>query len=371
MCHKFNREVWLQYPELVNNPVLKRLVHQTWPTNPHWLAALLFLPALLFYLFKAPLQTWRYWVLGSKRFGWGVFKHFYQDAALVALKPNILHFEFGALAVGKTYLKELLNSKLSVSFRGYDLNYIGLNTPNYYYNLWETLDGAHFLGQDLWHRAQKRGAPQNLLHVLIPPALDPSQFPERSSRRNEALGSKDQPIKIISVGRLHWKKGYEFNLDAIKHLTDQGIHCEYRIIGAGDYEDALYYARYQLDLENTVSFYGSLPHKHVIKHLQWADVFLHGAVSEGFCNAVLEAQVMGLPVVCSDADGLPENVVDGVTGFVVPRRDPAAMAEKLALLASDGTLRRTMGRAGRKRVETNFRIEDQLSAFEKYYLSII
>ena len=156
-------------------------------------------------------------------------------------------------------------------------------------------------------------------------------------------------------------------MQAVRFLLDQGINCRYEIIGDGDFEAPLYFARHQLGLEDVVDFLGGIPHVQVIQHLGQADVFLHGAVSEGFCNAVLEAQAMELPVVSSDADGLRENVQDGVTGFVVPRRDPEAMAEKLAILARDGELRRRMGVAGRKRVETHFRIEDQLAAFEAFY----
>ncbi len=101
--------------------------------------------------------------------------------------------------------------------------------------------------------------------------------------------------------------------------------------------------------------------------MNWADVFLHASVSEGFCNAVLEAQAMRLPVVTSDADGLPENVDDGRTGFVVPRRDPAALAEKLAVLAGDAALRREMGEAGRARVEHCFSLPRQIADFDRFY----
>ncbi len=76
---------------------------------------------------------------------------------------------------------------------------------------------------------------------------------------------------------------------------------------------------------------------------------------------------MRLPVVVSDAGGLPENVADGVTGFVVPRRDPDAMAEKLAILINDPELRQEMGLAGRQRVEALFRLEDQIRAFGSLY----
>lgn len=76
---------------------------------------------------------------------------------------------------------------------------------------------------------------------------------------------------------------------------------------------------------------------------------------------------MGLPVVVSDADGLPENVDDGRTGFVVPRRDPVSLAEKLVVLAEDSSLRREMGAAGRARVENCFSLPRQIAEFDRFY----
>ena len=76
---------------------------------------------------------------------------------------------------------------------------------------------------------------------------------------------------------------------------------------------------------------------------------------------------MCLPVVCSDAGGLPENVQDDVTGFVVPRRDPSGLATRLAQLAHDPELRERMGQAGRQRVLQHFQLRDQITAFENLY----
>ena len=118
--------------------------------------------------------------------------------------------------------------------------------------------------------------------------------------------------------------------------------------GEGSCLDAVAYARHEMGLEESVSFLGPLPPTAVKREMLWADVFLHAAVSEGFCNAVIEAQAMKLPVVCTDADGLPENVCEGETGFVVPRRDPEAMALGISRLAADPSLRERMGRAGRQ-----------------------
>jgi colanic acid/amylovoran biosynthesis glycosyltransferase len=285
----------------------------------------------------------------------------------VQLRPDLIHWEFGALAVGRMYLKELLSCRMVHSFRGYDLNFAGLENPDYYQEVWAQTDGLHLLGNDLWQRAQRRGSPSDQLHVLIPPALDPEKFNPEGREYVAEAGSARRPLRILSVGRLEWKKGYEFALAAVKILVAKGVHCEYRIVGGGEYLEAVAFARHQLGLEEVVHLMGALPHAEVNNHLLWADVFLHAAVSEGFCNAVLEAQAMMLPVVCTDADGLPENVADGDTGFVVPRRHPGELADKMLLLAKDHTRRQQMGQAGRQRVLTHFRLQDQVAAFEGFY----
>jgi colanic acid/amylovoran biosynthesis glycosyltransferase len=142
-------------------------------------------------------------------------------------------------------------------------------------------------------------------------------------------------------------------------------------VGAGPYLEAVAFARHQLGVEPQAHLLGALPPAEVKEKMQQADVLLHAGISEGFCNAVLEAQAMMLPVVCSDADGLLENVMDGETGFIVPRRNPAALAEKLALLAADPQQRQSFGAAGRRRVLSHFQVSDQLDAFERLYRQVL
>jgi glycosyltransferase involved in cell wall biosynthesis len=94
-------------------------------------------------------------------------------------------------------------------------------------------------------------------------------------------------------------------------------------------------------------------------------------VSEGFGNAVIEAQAMRLPVVCTDADGLAENVVHGETGIVVHRREPRQLSDALARLAVEPDLRQRMGAAGRARALSRFRIADQIAAFSALYERVV
>jgi len=99
-------------------------------------------------------------------------KRLYLESDLIRLAPDIVHFEFGALAPGRMYLRQLLGCRVVVSFRGYDLNFVGLDHPGHYNPVWETADGFHFLGRDLRRRALRRGCPPDRLHALIPPAID-------------------------------------------------------------------------------------------------------------------------------------------------------------------------------------------------------
>jgi colanic acid/amylovoran biosynthesis glycosyltransferase len=366
VCSRSEEKEWSRFPQLGKEKPIRRRVHLGWPHRPRWRAASLAPVVLLQCLFVAPRRTLRYLWRGWARFGPGVLRRLYLDAELVRLGFDIVHFEFGALAPGRMYLKDLLDCRIVVSFRGYDLNYVGLDQPDHYREVWERADGLHFLGEDLWRRAQRRGCPGGRPHALIPPAIDTDFFqpgPEAPSAREDAIPT----LRVLSVGRLESKKGYEYALLAIRMLLEKGVACEYRILGDGEYLGAVAFARHQLGLEEIVTFLGAGTREEVRMQMQQADVLLHAAVSEGFCNAVMEAQAMQLPVVCTDAGGLPENVADGETGFVVRRRDPAALAETLAVLARDPARRQRMGKAGRRRVLTRFRRENQLDGFDRLY----
>lgn len=369
-CYKENLKDEIYLPELKDQKI-KKNIHVGFPQK--WYILKIILSPFLFLkvFIKNPRGFLRYLCGGLRIFGIGLLKHLYFDSEIIMLKPDIIHFEFGALAYKRMYLKDLLNVRIIVSFRGYDINYIGLEDESYYREVWEKADILHFLGEDLWSKALRRGCPEDKPHVFIPPAVDTAFFNSFNERYEGILGSAQRPLRILSVGSLRWVKGYEYALSAISILKDKGIRCEYRIIGDGPYWEAVIFARKQLGLEDIVELLGELNQKEVKNQLAWADIFLHSAVSEGFCNVVLEAQAMGVPVVCSDAGGLPENVSDGETGFVVDRRNPKLLADKIEILAKNPALRKEMSEAARERVLTKFSLAVQIDAFEEMYKKIM
>ncbi len=299
-----------------------------------------------------------------KNHGWNtrkIFTRFSLYFPILSLQPEIIHFEYGTLAHQFSDIKDYIRCKTSVSFRGYDINYTGLEDKEYYKKVWQNLDRFHFLGNDLKNRAIKRGYPSNKTEALIPPGIDTDFFTPSGKTK-----SLDKFI-IVSVGRLAWKKGYEYGIQAIAMLKANGIPIEYRIIADGNYKQPILFAISELGLEDEVRIIPAHTSEDVKQQLEEAHVFLHPAISEGFSNAVLEAQAMQLPVVTTNADGLSENVQNGVTGFVVPVYNVNALAERLEWCYNNKVLLLAIGKLGRQRITDNFTIEEQLKKFEAFY----
>ena len=364
ICQRWDARLFVQLPAPARE-LLRGRIHAGWLHRPKWLAALLAPAAITRCFLRRPVGTVRYLARG------GTLRKLYLDAELLLAAPEIVHFEFGALAVGRMYLRGALKAPIVVSFRGYDLNVVGLEDRQYYGDVWVQATAVHLLGEDLWKRAQKRGCPPQLLHVLIPPAIDADFFTPGDREECAIVGTEARPLRILSVGRLDWRKGYEYALEAVRALIDRGIVCEYHIVGDGEFHTATAYARYQLGLTKAVTLLGALPPAEVRDEMRWADVMLHAAVSEGFCNVVLEGQAMRLSVVCTNAGGLSENVVDGETGLIVTPREPTALANAMERLAGDPKLRARLGTAGRERVLERFRLADQVAAFRLLYERVL
>lgn len=369
-------DAWACFPSLsARSDLVKRVHALRWSVGRE---TSLKASTLLLQVLGQTLQTaLRYMFMATKAHGLKAVGTFYRDAAVIVTRPELIHFEFGSLAAIRPELARFLGAKMVVSFRGYDLNYVGLDDPHYYAKVWDELDAVHLLGHDLLRRAYRRGLPSTLPYALIPPSIDthffsPAQKDDlRSDRTQHGSSDEARPLQLLSVGRLEWKKGYEYALSAVKILRDRGTPLKFIIIGAGEYSEAVRFVVRQLGLEEVVEIRGEATQSQVRSAMISADIFVHAAVSEGFCNAVIEAQAMELPIVTSDADGLPENVEDGVTGYVVSRRSAIDMARAIEHLAQSPELRRTMGMAGRRRVLQRFRLDDQIEAFCIFYRDVL
>ena len=291
-------------------------------------------------------------------------KSLYLRMHFVGYPLDVLHIEFDAQGLGIADLKEFLGCHILYSARGTFQQLSVLDsTPDACEYLFRYVDGYHVISRFLEANTRSLGLDPSVPTWLIEPAIDLTLFrPSRRVPRDLAL-----PVRMISVGRLSWEKGHEFALEAVARVRQAGIPVDYTIYGAGPYREPLLHAIAQLGLGDCARLGGALRREDVPRAFEQADIMVHAALAEGFCNSVIEAQAMELPVVASDAGGLPENVDDRVTGFIVPRRDVDAMAGRLIELARDPMLRQRLGAAGRERALARFDLDRQAEAVARLY----
>lgn len=201
---------------------------------------------------------------------------------------------------------------------------------------------------------------------VIRPAVDPNFFHPAEPRSRSDKGV----FRVITTGSLIWHKGYEYALMAIRQLVDAEVPVRLDIIGDGPERQRVLYTIHDLGLENHVRLLGRLSPEQVRDRLQQANVFLLSSLSEGISNAVLEAMACSLPVVTTDCGGMREAVTDGVEGFVVPVRDPEAMARALMRLWKDKELRQRMGGNARKRVLKEFALKKHIEQWHALITAI-
>ena len=115
----------------------------------------------------------------------------------------------------------------------------------------------------------------------------------------------------------------------------------------------------KLGLQDNFHFTGA--RKYVIDIYGLADVFGSPAVIDVLPTTVLEAMAMGCPVVATDVGGVSEEVLDGLTGYLVPPQDFAALAQKIIFLISETKIADQMGLAGREHAAKNFSVEDYVN----------
>jgi glycosyltransferase involved in cell wall biosynthesis len=202
---------------------------------------------------------------------------------------------------------------------------------------------------------------QKLLCERFPEAADKTFLTPGALRADFAVVDTHAPhelkkrLVVLTVGRLHPRKGQLITLQALQALAPRfRSQIEYWIAGSGTraphYEKSLRLAASRAGFP--VRFLGNLPDDELDQVYDHADIFALTSIDyrhsvEGFGLVYLEAAAHGLPVVAHAVGGVPEAVMDGVTGFLIPPRHPAQLAAAFEKLISDAALRQKLGSAGR------------------------
>ena len=189
--------------------------------------------------------------------------------------------------------------------------------------------------------------------------LDIERFPPAPERPARSGDDPTDPVRIVSVGRAVPKKGYDILLKALSQLPKE-LNWRFIHVGGGEISDKLKAQAEALGISERIDWRGARPQGAVIETLREGDLFvLASRITEdgdrdGLPNVLMEAASQELGCISTQVSAIPEFIIPGETGLLVPPEDADALADAIAALAKDPALRARMGKAARNRVIAAF-----------------
>lgn len=291
------------------------------------------------------------------------------DYALLWHLPEMVHIQWAKSVENFIWVKQF-GVKLVLSLRGAHINYSPITVDGLaekYQRYFPLIDGFHGVSNAICHEAAKYGADLEKCKTIYS-GFNLSEFllPTNNTKYQNV---SNRQLNIISVGRIHWIKGYSIALDAMFQLKKQGVIFKYTLV-AGFNEEIRFQIK-QLELEDHVEMYDKLPFEKVKTMIQSADVLLLPSVEEGIANVVIEGMLLGTIVITTDCGGMSETVTHGKTGWVVPLRDAAAITQAIVEVhnSTHETLER-MIQSARKKAEVQHNEELMVNNMMALYKSV-
>ncbi|WP_419903211.1 glycosyltransferase family 4 protein [Kiloniella sp.] len=212
-------------------------------------------------------------------------------------------------------------------------------------------------------------SPDNNRVDLVYHGLDFDRFNEVSNDQVHRDGStSNQQVTLISVGRAVAKKGYDDLLQALA-LLPKTLHWHFVHIGGGTLSKDLKKQSETMGLADKITWMGAQPQEVVLEQYRKADLFvLASRITEdgdrdGMPNVLMEAQSQAVACLSTSISAIPELIIDGETGLLVPPQNPRELCVALERLITDPSLRHKIGQAGATRVRNDFSMKrgiDQL-----------
>ena len=191
---------------------------------------------------------------------------------------------------------------------------------------------------------------------------------DSSKNLRSELGLSDDNVVIVTVAALAPHKAHNVLLKAASLVVKKHPNVRFLLAGEGELKDTITKNIYNLGLENFVILLGYI--KDIGSVYKAADIFALSSCEEGLCTSLFDAMYFELPIVATNAGGIPELVSDGINGLIVPVEDYELFAEKLNLLIENPDRRKKMGDRSSDILEQNRMektIEKTLQVYKKLW----
>lgn len=277
-------------------------------------------------------------------------------------KPDIFHLQWAKGIEDWLWVKEF-GIQFVLSLRGTHISIspIADKTLHQKYRAYfHKIDGFHAVSKNILEQARYYESDLKNTAVIYS-GLDLDQLIYKPKR------TINSELKILSIGRSHWLKGYNYALDAFSLLKEENFSFQYKIIGI-DNDEELLFQRNQLHLEEEVIFQKSVSFEKIVAAIYESDIVLLPSIEEGIANVVLEAMALGTLVISTDCGGMNEIVSHTENGFIVPIRNSKAIAETIKRVNNlDLENYNAIGLKARKAIENQHGKDKMIRDFEVFY----
>jgi len=206
------------------------------------------------------------------------------------------------------------------------------------------------------------------IHYGLGPTHASIDDPDRLSLRAELGIGREIPLAAI-VARLIPQKGHVYLLHAFRRVLEALPEAKLLVVGEGYLRGELESLAEELGVASNVIFTGF--RQDVPRIMGGIDLFVLSSLWEGFGLVLLEAMAAGKPVVATNVSAIPEIVLDGETGILVPLNDPEPMAEAITKLLAQPALARQLGCKGKQRLKQEFSTQEMIAATELVYDDLV
>lgn len=283
------------------------------------------------------------------------YSHFISGYALKNInpKPELIHAHFsypdgyGMMKLAKNWRVPLVISALGTIER--KVAYEGSYTSKQIIEAMNFASRVLSVSEDLKAHIVNLGIDENKIDV-VPNGVDTEIFrPAGKEYARNVLNLPHEKNIVLFIGALRKIKGVDYLIEAAKSFVD--TNTELYMVGRDDgLRKSLEKRAEELKISGSIKFTGPVNHEDIPLWISAADMLVLPSLSEGRPNVVLEALSCEVPVVATDVGGIPELMIEGETGYLVPSKNPLQLSEKINKLLENESRREKMGKFGRKSI---------------------
>ena len=198
------------------------------------------------------------------------------------------------------------------------------------------------------------------LEMAVKLAAESIELPKKMSQKGPTA---------VFVGRLIPRKGLDLLLHALSGVQSSGIDLKLLVVGEGEEREKYEQMVHRLNLESSVSFIGEK--KNPFPYIKYGDIFVLPSRSEGFPNVLLEAMILGKPVVATDCVTGPREIINGKNGTLVPEENPEMLAEAMMTYLNDTELQNLHAKNAFRTIRKKFDLDSQLQKIESQLIDTV